>query len=458
MPLSLASYTLLWIVLSLASLPFPQIQSLIVEPFVRQAKFFPLGVQVVGAIKAATGSTSGNGGGGGSVFWWKLVLMPILHSIGNPMLSEKSLQVLMRRLSGKNQAFMKPLTENQIKNKVSKKNKKIKNDKQSDYQLEKYKEIKRSNIQDRHTYENKTTVTPINGWLELRKEYVTYLQNGSLFVFKQTLSPQQKETNTEPGAPSGGGEDSSMKKKTTKQSHIPIFHAPEGCVLPLPPLAQVMDYLQTHHGKDQTSCKEDSLKSEPVQWGPWRICVNIRPTILDNNDQVEGHQVQCDVVQGTLSMAGSPTAWLQATKAKKQCQLLPIKKFPCLATPLLGEVPNKSNGDKDDGAAGASSLPISSFCDMKVLMSGQFSYSMLMPLTTFEDDQDVSLFEQREWEWNLCLSPTAKLPPLQLLDQNLRRLIPVVAPVPVVEPTSSSTSSSITSLYCVVDIEYEFTD
>lgn len=416
-----------------------------------KSKFNKLGVEIVGAVEAAGwsitsstqdphsrshnsgdsmtggsitsgsmvtgGSMTGGAMTGGSVFWWKLVLMPLLHGIGNPMLSEKSLQGLMRRLKGdKEVSKMQP--SNKQGGSSSKKNTKSI---QSDYQLQKCEENKRLKRGDKDgsnsvSHVVSDVVYPKDGWLELRKEYVTYLQNGNLFIFKQSLVPQvPKEKNTTAGADGR----SNQSAKTSKQSNIPIYHAPEGSILPLPPLAQVLTFLQSQDPADLRS-------DECVQWGPWKVSASIKHPSVNNR---ESGSTQCDVVNGMISLSCHPQTWLNMTKTKKQCQLLPCEQFPCLDTLILGECLPTLPGSSSKG----------SFSDMKVLMGGKFSYCLLFPLN-------------KTTEWQLSLSPCSKLPPLRLLDTNLRRMIPIV------QPTSftSEIPSSNKSLYCIVEIDYEF--
>lgn len=407
---------------------------MIVEPFLSECKFNQLGVEIVDAIKAAgwTDSSLSKTNGGGSVFWWKLVLMPVLHSIGNPMLSEKSLSGLMRRLKGVKEIPMKPSSPN----KQAKKTKAI----QSDYQLQKCEESKQLKKKNEGNSVVDCASYPKDGWLELRKEYVTYLQNGNLFIFKQSLVPVQKASK-QIKALDEGSDNKIVEKPRKKQSNIPLYHTQENSILPLPPLDQVLTYLQ----KSQEN--PTPLKSHSVQWGPWQVSALVKPSLLVTDGAAESSLNQCfnqcEIVDGKISLDCHPHVWLNIAKVKKQSQMLPLQQFPCLERPILGEVlPTTDQSNKCDS--------LSSFSDMQVLMGGKFSYSVLMPLTR----------GAKGWDWQLSLSPTAKLLPLRLLDTNLRRLIPVVAPTPVkIQDGVSSpslTESTGPTLYCIVEIEYEF--
>ena len=316
-----------------------------------------------------------------SAYWWRMVLTPLLHSIGNPMLSEKSLKGLLCRLLGEQPSQQE------------------RSDGDRQLQRRQRSEAGKGLVKE--------------GWLELRKEWEAYLQQGALFFFRTAIS-NVTYSNMHSGDISTGRFE-----------------------LPMPPLDAVVS-------KKWAVGRGRRVAGRAVRWGNWRVrCVAVPAvdcTTLESKGLVK------------MEYAGSEK-WMAASTYNNQASLLPLIRYPGLAAPLFGEARGGTiNVGRRHVAAGHATVPTSAphvpEPDFFRLLGGGFSYTLLVPLPTRNGDPDAS------WDHGLSLQPEAKLLPLKQLDRKLRRLVPVVAPSRL--HSAPAVLDSQEHSHCLVDVEYEW--
>ena len=569
-----------------------QLDAELMQPLLRRAVVRgPLGICIRGACREAgfgssTNSNSNSGGsssgsrgsgnqsgssssGGHSAFWWRLVLLPLVHSLGNPMLSEKALQTLLQRL----RADPPPVKPQQAPKKIEAKRAKA-HAKAAAIAAAKGRELpskykrgdpsranagaapeprKNSKQQSNNCINDKSSSDgggsgnkghggeggsvplapaptsaqhpwPRDGWLELRKEWGCYLERGDLYLLKQTLTPSGGSIRAGNNRKGSSGDDKDNEG-----------HVAPGTRLPLPSLSAVLaaaakaeadgysadgsDAAPNGGGGHDSGGKKWSVggpgaevQGPVVQWGPWKIQAVVCLVRNDNGKSVAidvspaGHSAGAAAPTGASLASGfvwlaDGVEWTRTNTQTKQAALLPLQELPALATPLLGDLPpsNPSIVDASAPSKGAKSkaldpVALANVADgsagvvpsMSVLLTGSMTYALLMPLPRYvardscewnsSGTSDGSSDAQAgpggsDWDWRLELQPDAKLLPLRNLDRTVRKLVPLVAPVPVGANSSKSGTAPVLSAvgnaddsmsdavaHCYVEIRYTFSD
>jgi len=175
--------------------------------------------------------------------------MPILHSIGNPMLSEKSMKTLLLRLRGERAPVKstKPRKKNGADRKGSIQT--------GDTGEGKHAKDTRTSISPNCSHQETTNQElrsyPRDGWLELRKEWAAFLQKGRLYFFRSSVF--------------SGGSDS----RNSDCSELSEWHACLTSSLPLPSL----DAIVQQFGKNRF----------PYTSFLFSLCLNLKKILLKKN-------------------------------------------------------------------------------------------------------------------------------------------------------------------------------
>ena len=278
------------------------------------------------------------------------------------------------------------------------------------------------------------------------------------------------------------------------------WHIPPGTPLPLPPLRAVLAAFRGSSsrcgatgdgvagaatgdkGVDVASGDEvadaalsDEVAGEAASWGPWRVTAAAKRSgpLGGSGCSSKGGKGGKGGESGEGCFAGGfvrlargvvPSDWLGAATYTKQAVLLPLRALPQLAAPALGEL----QAPLPSSASSASSLGAEPVADLRCLLRGSFSYSVLLPLPCDaaaalryghgdgggvgggNSGGDGGGGRELAWDWSLQASPDARLLALRGLDRTLRRIVPVVAPVP------TSAEPATEPLYCLVEVRYEY--
>jgi hypothetical protein len=337
-----------------------------------------------------------------------MVLMSLLHSVGNPMLSEKSLQVLLCRLRGE-QPPTKP------KRRVLHYNTECAN-------LKPAFKVNQS--------------LPKDGWLELRKEWTAYLQRDTLFLFNRAVS---------------------------SIDFSEVFPAPtiknRVFALPMPSLELVLS-------DEWSNGRAARVAGKCVQWGAWSMRAVAVPASAMNAAEVTNGLIAMEYQDGAEAWWNASTFLKQASFLP--WTLFPTLVDPILAG-AYGNSGSRADGATRSTLNEASSrltLPEGGTTmhtttvhavpvpepDFFKLLGGKFSYTLMIPLPPPS---------QSSWRYDLTHQPNAKLLPLRQLDKQLRRIVPVIAPSrrqsDQARSFQPSNQAALAEFNCLIEIQYKFT-
>ena len=175
--------------------------------------------------------------------------MSVLHSIGNPMLSDKSLQVLLCRLR-----------DEQPPRKGRRDHQKAGNRSRNDRCHRGKPQHSKDSTQLPEEKEASLTLFPKDGWLELRKEWPAYLQRGTLFLFKTKIFLPLRSADSRARSAADNG---------------------DVLILPLPPLQSIMS-------QDWASGRGQRISGESIQLGGWTVrCVAVPSYEYDQRAELQ---------------------------------------------------------------------------------------------------------------------------------------------------------------------------
>ena len=376
--------------------------------------------------------------------------MSVLHSIGNPMLSDKSLQVLLCRLR-----------DEQPPRKGRRDHKKAGNRSRNDRCHRGKPQHSKDSTQLPEEKEASLTLFPKDGWLELRKEWPAYLQQGTLFLFKTKIFLPLRSADSRARSAADNG---------------------DVLILPLPPLQSIMS-------QDWASGRGQRISGESIQLGGWTVrCVAVpsyeydqRPNVVTENKDM----VHLRDDRGLVETGVDAASWIEeASTYQKQADHLPLTKFPVLDAQILGGL--KKLGDRDsietmnngpvdnDSASGCkrTKLKCAPEPDFLKLLGGKFSYTILMPIrkiksTGLQTNGKAEAFTVQDcdshlysWERYLVLQQAAKLLPLRQLDKCLRDLLPLFSPSQKMEAEAMQCCTPSIAykehFCCLLDIQINF--